>query len=53
MIQSRIEDPLAEEILSGRIQKGQTVEVVLNKKKEIEFQVVQKTARRKKDGDNQ
>ena len=39
MIQSKIEDPLAEEILAGRVEKGQEVVCTL-RKKEIVFDVV-------------
>ena len=38
MIQTKIEDQLAEEILSGRVKKGDTVRVAL-KKKELIFEV--------------
>lgn len=41
MIQSRIEDALAEEILAGRIKRGDSVDVGL-KKKEIVFEVPKK-----------
>lgn len=46
MIQSKIEDALAEEILAGKIKNGDHVEVGL-KKKEIVFEVKEKTTSHK------
>ena len=41
MIQNRIEDPLAEEILKGNIRSGTTVAIGLKNKKEIVFETVE------------
>lgn len=43
MIQNKIEDTLAEEILAGKVKRGDQVEVGL-KKKEIAFEVIDKTS---------
>ncbi|MCR5409770.1 MAG: ATP-dependent Clp protease ATP-binding subunit [Lachnospiraceae bacterium] len=47
MIQSEIEDPLAEEILSGRVKSGDTVSIALQDKDKIVFKKeIKKTGRK-------